>query len=220
MKLNCKELLTRTIILYALVFVIFNVWVNRRLVRLMRTDALECFVERPKWQDKGTSFSAWGPVIRYYKLLAASHSLAGRPEEMIGYSYFFLKDLKLSQRYYLKAYSISPQRVWLAYNLGVLAYIQGDTNKAKEYFNQIVKGEYQLQICSCFLSSLGHVVNSADKKKLIDPLYSFVFSLRSNSMMFLQSLNGPHTITDPQLLQPVLHPWSYMITPCKEVVFN
>lgn len=71
---------------------------------------------------------------RYYELVTGYLPQLADAHGMLGFSYFYLGKIKKSISEYEKAAVLNPHFFWFPYNLGVLHFLNGDYEKAANYF--------------------------------------------------------------------------------------
>jgi tetratricopeptide (TPR) repeat protein len=172
----------------------------------------------------------------YYMMLAQLYPNYGRGAEMQGICYVLLKQDSLAIKKFQEAVKHNPDLFWVSFELGKAYYRRGEYSQALKYFQGITAQDNDTLFKKAVLSTLRQLPDKT-REVLMLSLVDFVAEIKLQSYQMaigclahqgrLAQAKSEDNAGKEMLLwidklafsKPVLHPWSHVIQPLKEILY-
>ena len=182
-----KWFISRAVIFYFLTAAIFLFFGDYKKACINRLNEITLWGDYPMLFDRGREpydEQRLRMAVRYYKIVAGVFPQSDQPYSMIGYCYSVFKKNDLAKKYYQQAKIKSPGHFWHDYNLGELAYRQGEDDKALEYFYSVDSRDFESSVKEAILAPLSKV-SFQQRQMFVDVVKIFVSELKSSSLKMI-----------------------------------
>ncbi len=147
--------LRRAIILYAVLFLIYQALIDRATTQAKLLNAhLPAFDDLIACMNTPSSCKAqqWEPYVDYYRAVLHSVKDVGAPNGILGVCLFNLGKPQEAIAHFEKARAYNPKYFWFSYDLGIVYAKTGNYAKAMEYLQQALGCEPQASLIYITLS--------------------------------------------------------------------
>ncbi|MBF0595108.1 MAG: tetratricopeptide repeat protein [Candidatus Omnitrophica bacterium] len=220
-----KTVLSTSLAVYGLAAVVLLGAVNYKSTIVERLNAVLEWGDYPALLDAGKlgfSERSLRMAVRYYKLAAEVQPRSAQPFAMIGYCYARLGDEARAVKYYREALARNGNYFWCEYNLGMLYVRMKDLDRAVSAFQQVVSQDRDSAMKAAVLAPLSRMP-AGQRQALFARAAEFAGVIRERSyrMIVIINMTRQQGTQAPELPEAatgvVLHPWSYIIQPGKEM---
>ena len=224
------RLFNRTCFLWAGAILIVLLIAKPRVALYQRLDTMNRAYIDAILKENCKDRTAISEAREYYEILVELYPKYGRGLEMAGACRLLLKQDNLALKDFQQAVQNNSNLFWVSFEIGKIFYRRGEYAVALEYFEAIMSQDKNILFKKAVLSNLRGLSNNT-RKALMLTLINFVADIKEQSYHLAIGCMGHlgDKVLRKEMVswidaaandQPVFHPWSYVISPLKEITYQ